>query len=144
MDGRDHTESMSGLFATLRSRDPVQLALQIARTLQDLEPCDVPILPLRSVELGELLDARTPGTVPEHLRQEYAAWSDAVLARSNAKGENVRRLRGGLWAEQCLRGRPDCQYEHARLVTFHREIWGLSEPAAADAAEREAQVKAHA
>lgn len=138
MDGH----SPASLFSVLTGRDPTQLALLIARNLPDLQPCDVPTLPVLSDALAELVHARTPSSVPEHLREEHDAWTAAVLARSNAKGENVRRLRAGLWAEQCLRMRD--RPEHARLRAFHREAWGLTEPAASDMTARDLQVAAHA
>lgn len=140
--GFDRMGPPAGLLETLKARDSVGLALRIASDLHSLMPLDVPSLPITSDALAELLDSHTPATVPEHLRAEHRAYTDALLARAGAKADNRLRLRSGLWAEQTLRAhnRP----EHARLRAHHRDVWGVNESAARDPLEREQQVQAHA
>lgn len=130
---------MEQLGAVVRRRDNVAIALSVANALETMRPLDVPAAPVPSNELAELLDRRGPGTVPDHLGAAFAAYNAALMARYEARGENERRLRTVLWAEQCLReaGR----IEHATVRRFCRTIWGIEAPASACVAERWAQAQ---
>ena len=137
---------MDGLntFAeSLRKRiDRDAIALEVLHSLDTMQPMDVPQLRLPSAQLQKLLDLRNPVSCPEELTLELEQFANSRLARANAKGENERRLRTLLWAEQWLRAAG--RAEHCLLRDFNREAWGVNESASRDIAEREAQVRAHA
>lgn len=134
---------MDGLKTLLPKRlDFEQVALEVVHSLDTMQPMDVPPVPQPSAALQKALDKKPPESVPEDLELELQHFANARMARANARGENVRRLRSLLWAEQYLRVRG--RQEHELVRAFNREVWGVCDAASSDIAEREAQVNAHA
>lgn len=124
------------IMSVIRARDTVTIALEVLHALETLRPLHVPPL-LQSVAMRELLE-RPPQSVPADMRQEHDIYVASRTARANAKAENRRRVRTTLWAEATLRRHG--RQEHEIVRAFNRDEWHVSESAALDVAEREAQV----
>lgn len=134
--------NLAAAVKLIRSQDVLAIARSVLNALDTMRPVPVPAMPVPSDELCALLDKHTPTSVPEHMAAEFTAYEQAMLRRYNARGENERRLRTLLWAEQLLRERGEA--DHIQLRRFNRDHWGMTEPAAADIALRWAQSRMHA
>jgi hypothetical protein len=130
------------LIEMLRSYDLEAIAMDTLHRVDELRPYDVPLVVPPSEQLHKVLSLRTPISVPDELKFEFESRHEQVMARANAKAENLRMLRATLWAEVYLRQKG--REEHEVLRAFNRDIWGVSEPASVEIDLREAQVKAHA
>jgi hypothetical protein len=151
--GEERTAPPSGFMDCIRARDVVKIALDVLHEIDNLGPLAIPGIPMRSENLLKCMNLYPPRSIGEGVDfkteadkqaviEEHKVYCEAVMARVEAKGENKRRLRSTLWAEQLLRSHQ--RQEHEVLRAFNRDEWHVRESASLDVAEREAQVREHA
>jgi hypothetical protein len=121
--------------------DMTASAFDIYKHLDSLTPVHIP--PLRYFPEPEVLKKWRfgNGTIPEHLKADFANWLESAAGRSDRIAENQRRLRATMWAEAFLRGVGETGYSDS-LAEFHRTAWRIGEQTPDTVHEREAIVRA--